>query len=248
MIPICDVRGKVIAFGGRVLDDSKPNMAFGNSDYYDEKEYMQSLDTVIKIILDHYNRKERTLITIWQSSEKITTQAPNTSLFRDKIKDYIRGRIQDVITDPHIEHYFDVIYYGENKCKSCNDYRDFSSKYGIDIDKLLKIFKNPSINNMGKIAKASNATNDVQVVFGLGQAKSRAKRNERNRHREQNSFLHRFFHILLLCIRIAFTSQTVRQSCFYRPPHRPPPCLLKNKAVDKPRTTSYRLCHRQVLK
>lgn len=24
MIPICDIRGKVIAFGGRVLDDSKP--------------------------------------------------------------------------------------------------------------------------------------------------------------------------------------------------------------------------------
>ena len=113
------------------------------NDGYDEKEYMQSLDTVIKIILDHYNRKERTLITIWQSSEKITTQAPNTSLFRDKIKDYIRGRIQDVITDPNIEHYFDVIYYGENKCKSCNDYRDFSSiilfgKWTIPNDKVLE--------------------------------------------------------------------------------------------------------------
>lgn len=24
MFPICDVRGRVIAFGGRVLDDSKP--------------------------------------------------------------------------------------------------------------------------------------------------------------------------------------------------------------------------------
>ena len=94
---------------------------------FDEKKYKASLDPVIRIILDNWQIGKKTLVCIWKTKEssKDDIDGANNSQFRDDVKAYIID--QGYALGCNIEGYFDVIYYGENKCKSCNDYRDFSA-------------------------------------------------------------------------------------------------------------------------
>ena len=107
---------------------------------FNDMQYFESLNNVVDIIYGHYIRREKVLVTVWQNHDNSIPKHPGTSEFRDRIKGYIKHTIQQKINAPDIGDYFDVIYYGESKCKSCNDYRDYTSivlfgKWSIPSDK-----------------------------------------------------------------------------------------------------------------
>lgn len=94
---------------------------------FDEKKYKASLDSVIRIILENWQIGKKTLVCVWKTkdSSKDDIDGANNSQFREDVKAYIID--QGYALGCNIEGYFDVIYYGENKCKSCNDYCDYSA-------------------------------------------------------------------------------------------------------------------------
>lgn len=93
---------------------------------FDNNKYMASLQIVSDIILGNIANGKKTLVCLWKSSNSVKDdfEGANSSKFRDEKKDKLQ---QVVISHNYNPQMFDVIYYGENKCKSCNDYRDYSS-------------------------------------------------------------------------------------------------------------------------
>ena len=94
---------------------------------FDGEKYSASLEHVIGIIIENLKVGKKTLVCVWktENSSKDDIDGANVSHFRDYVKAYLIARGADF--GYNIEGYFDVIYYGENKCKSCNDYRDYSA-------------------------------------------------------------------------------------------------------------------------
>lgn len=104
-------------------------------------KYMASLQVVSEIILRNIDHGKKTLVCLWKSSStKEDSEETNSSQFRDMIKDKL---LQDVTSHNYNPQMFDVIYYGENKCKSSNDYKDFAAiillgKWRIPSDKYIE--------------------------------------------------------------------------------------------------------------
>lgn len=94
---------------------------------FDEKKYKASLEYIIGIIIDNMSARKKTLVCVWKNkdSSEADIDGTNNSQFRDKVINDLLDYGKNYGYD--IEGYFDVIYYGENKCKSCNEYSDCST-------------------------------------------------------------------------------------------------------------------------
>ena len=94
---------------------------------FDGEKYRASLELVIGIIIENLKVGKKTLVCVWKTedSSKDDIYGANVSQFRDHVKALLITRGCEF--GYNIDGYFDVIYYGENKCKSCNDYYDYSA-------------------------------------------------------------------------------------------------------------------------
>lgn len=94
---------------------------------FDGGKYSASLEHVIGIIIENLKVGKKTLVCVWKTkdSSKDDIDGANVSLFRNYVIAHLIAR--GAYFGYNIEGYFDVIYYGENKCKSCNDYCDYSA-------------------------------------------------------------------------------------------------------------------------
>lgn len=94
---------------------------------FDGEKYRASLEYVIGIIIENLKVGKKTLVCVWKTedSSKDDIYGANVSQFRDHVKALLIARVCEF--GYNIDDYFDVIYYGENKCKSCNDYYDYSA-------------------------------------------------------------------------------------------------------------------------
>lgn len=118
---------------------------------FNRNHYQFSLKSVIDIVLHNRTNKKKTLLCVWKTedSSKTDMDLANSSQFRDSVKDYLIHSFKQIGID--CDSYFDVIYYGENKCKSCNDYFDYSAiilfgKWFLPNSKCIEINKNWGTN------------------------------------------------------------------------------------------------------
>ena len=90
-------------------------------------EYEASLERVIDIIVKNRQYNQKTLVCVWKNNDnsKEDLEESNISKFRGKVIEQIIYGTQ--LRGIDCQGYFSVIYYGENKCKSCNDFVDYSS-------------------------------------------------------------------------------------------------------------------------
>jgi hypothetical protein len=90
-------------------------------------EYEASLEAVIDIIVKNRQYNQKTLVCVWKNNDnsKEDLEESNISQFRGKVIEQIIYGTQ--LRGIDCQGYFSVIYYGENKCKSCNDFVDYSS-------------------------------------------------------------------------------------------------------------------------
>lgn len=85
--------------------------------------YLNGLSqVVVPIICRNISQGGKMLVCVWktENSSQADSEESNQSRFRDDVRDYL---YQLIGCGPG---WFDVIYYGENKCKSCNDFREYS--------------------------------------------------------------------------------------------------------------------------
>lgn len=89
-------------------------------DNFKQEDYCKTLDKIVEIINGNTTFQKKTLVCVWQTSSKDDQSDVNQSVHRDWVRCYLTKQGCAPLM-------FDVIYYGENKCKSCNNYRDYSS-------------------------------------------------------------------------------------------------------------------------
>lgn len=89
--------------------------------------YNASLETVIDIIVQNRLSNQKTLVCVWknENNPQEDLEESNISKFRGKVIEQIIYGTQ--LRGIDCQGYYSVIYYGENKCKSCNDFADYSS-------------------------------------------------------------------------------------------------------------------------
>lgn len=94
---------------------------------FNDVAYKAYLKSVIQIIVENRLNNQKTLVCVWKNSSnpKEDLEESNVSKFRDDVIKSIIDGVQDSGVD--CQGYYSVIYYGENKCKSCNDFADYSS-------------------------------------------------------------------------------------------------------------------------
>ena len=94
---------------------------------YNDVAYKAYLKSVIHIIVDNRLNNQKTLVCVWkhENNSKEDLEESNVSKFRDDVIKSIIDGVQASGVD--CQGYYSVIYYGENKCKSCNDFVDYSS-------------------------------------------------------------------------------------------------------------------------
>lgn len=99
------------------------------NDKFSWEFYRMNLEPVIDTInfqYAAYNR--RTLVVVWKSENSLKDKAGNNnSDLRDAVKGYIKGQLIGRGLGPEVDNCFDVIYYGENKCKSTNEFKDYEN-------------------------------------------------------------------------------------------------------------------------
>lgn len=114
---------------------------------YIKQDYETALGNVAGIIQSNINQGKKTLVCVWKTSDKSSTdiEESNESQHRDWVKDWF------VRCFPQAVDMFDVIYYGENKCKSTNEYRDYSAivllgKWSLPTNKYIEHNRNWGTN------------------------------------------------------------------------------------------------------
>lgn len=104
--------------------------------------YQKDLMEVVNLIDFNYQQAKQTLVVVWKNPKENDEDKPNDSIWRDKIRHFILSRLVERNYNPEdVKKYFDVIYYGENKCKSTNEFMTFSSivlfgRWGLPTNKV----------------------------------------------------------------------------------------------------------------
>lgn len=94
------------------------------NDKFNWEYYRRNLDPVIDIVQRHYAAwGQKTLVVVWRSEDS----SKKESELRDLVKGYIEGQLACRGFGPEAKELFDVIYYGESKCKSTNEFADYQN-------------------------------------------------------------------------------------------------------------------------